>query len=33
MVAVTGNVVAADKAVEFVSCLVHNVLAIAKAFG
>jgi hypothetical protein len=33
IVAVTVNVVGADKAVEFVSCLVHNVLAVARAFG
>jgi hypothetical protein len=33
MVAVTGNVVGADKAVEFVACFVHHVLTVASAFG
>jgi hypothetical protein len=33
IVAVTDNVVGADKAVEFVSCSKHSVPAVARAFG
>jgi hypothetical protein len=33
MVAVTGDVVRADKAVEFVADLVHSALAVVSTFG